>query len=476
MSSKLKFHLLAIVCLLGFSSLSFELIILRQLINFVGSNALITSIIMTVILLFLSTGYYIGSVISTKKNPIRRYMQICFIVMMFLYLIACPFYLMETYFYLFYQAGVRQTLLLVSFFAILFLSIPSVLLGFITSFIGRIIHNFDSNYTGRFMAIDTIGSVLGSLGTTLALMPFIGVSNTITFLIAINIVCLLLITKAQDIKFYLAPIACCLCLSILFNNETFMQGTNNLIKDDAISRIEIIPTDQENEHYLSKLMKINGSLSSKISQKEDLNFEYINFINKTFIKQLDQNYPRDILVLGAGGFTIGIDDTFHRYTFLDIERNLQSISEKHFLPQPLSNNKTFIAQDAYLFLLANKEKYDLIVVDVYSAVQSIPLNFTTTNFFKLVKKHLKKDGIMIANIIASPNFQDKYSRRIDNTLREALGNTLQRTIIQNYNPYAQDLTNIEYIYYNMAEDPAVYTLDKNTSFYDLNYQEKEGLN
>ena len=469
MSFKLKSHLLTLVCLLGFSSLSFELIILRQLINFVGSNALITSIIMTVILLFLSVGYYIGSVISFAKRPIRKYSERLLILMLFAYIFSSSFYLIRIYLYGFYLAGIRQSLGLVFVFSLLFLSAPSVFLGFVTSVSGRFIHHFNPNYTGRFMAVDTLGSVLGSLGTTLVLMPFIGLANTILFLIIINIICFLLIAKPQRLKFHFFSILAALFLTFIYNNEKLMTGSETLVKDDAISRVEIVPVDEQDGEYRSKLMKVNGSFSSKISSKEELNFEYINFINKTFIQNMPKSEPQEILVLGAGGFTIGLNDTFHHYTYLDIEKDLQKISEKYFLNAPLSENKKFIARDAYLFLLNDKKKYDLIIVDVYSAVKSIPMNFTTENFFKLVKAHLKENAIMIANIITSPNFKSKFSKRIDNTLRKALGNTLQRSILQTYNPYAKDSVNIEYIYYNTYSDDTVYTLNKNTSFYDENF-------
>lgn len=52
MTAGLKYTLLAVVFLLGYTSMSFELLVLRQLINFVGSNTLITSVVITFILLF----------------------------------------------------------------------------------------------------------------------------------------------------------------------------------------------------------------------------------------------------------------------------------------------------------------------------------------------------------------------------------------------------------------------------------------
>lgn len=45
MTAGLKYTLLAVVFLLGYTSMSFELLVLRQLINFVGSNTLITSVV-----------------------------------------------------------------------------------------------------------------------------------------------------------------------------------------------------------------------------------------------------------------------------------------------------------------------------------------------------------------------------------------------------------------------------------------------
>ena len=414
MSAKLKYALLAVVFILGYTSLSFELIVLRQLINFVGSNTLITSIVITFILLFLSVGYYIGSVARLAGRSARQTMGRLIKLMLVWYILGCSYYLIETYFLTMYFLGIRSTLGFVTFFSATFLAFPSACLGVVTSVIGRIVHRRNTNYTGRFMAVDTIGSVLGSLATTLH----------------------------------------------------FINPNSGLVKDDAVSRIEIIPDDFKNGKAQSLLMSINGSSSSKISEDESLMVEYINFINQTFIDTLPRDYPRDILVLGAGGFTVGLNDDFHNYTYLDIEKDLQKISEQKFLKEKLTPNKKFIAQDAYLYMLNEQKKYDLIVVDVYSAVQSIPMNFVTTDFFAMVKDSLKENGIMVANIITSAAFNNSFAKRVDNTLRAVFPQYLNRQVLQPYNPYDESgLVNVEYIYYHYAPDNAVYTLNKNTAVY-----------
>lgn len=102
------------------------------------------------------------------------------------------------------------------------------------------------------------------------------------------------------------------------------------------------------------------------------------------------------------------------------------------------------------------------MVDVYSSVQSIPLNFVTVDFFQMVKEHLKNGGIMIANIITSPDFKNKFSQRLDNTLRIVFfKHNLNRQVLQ----FGQELSNVEYVYYNLPADNEIYTLNKSSAMY-----------
>lgn len=461
MSKCLKYTLLSIVFILGYASLSFELIVLRQLINFVGSNTLITSIVITFILLFMSIGYYFGSVIKFKQNVIRDKIQKMILTLNFIFILASSYYIMQTYFVLMYKLNITNFLLTVTIYSTIFLALPSVFMGFITSVIGRIIHHYDVNYTGRFMAVDTFGSVAGSIATTLIFMPFLSVSGTIVILVLLTSLSLIIISKRKDFLSNAILAVLFIVMSFIINNEKIMNGTNYLVKDDAISRLEIMPEEIKDNQVQSLLMKINGSYSSKISLVDNNSFGYVKFIHDNFIYNLPHDKIHDILILGAGGFTIGLNDDKNNYTYLDVEKNLQQISEEKFLNRKLGKNKQFIFQDAYLFMLNDKNKYDLIVVDVYSSLNSIPLNFVTTNFFTMVKNHLKPNGIMIANIITSPNFDNKFSRRVDNTLRNVFKQYLNRQVLQPELPQS----NVEYVYYNYPEDNTIYTLDKSSAMY-----------
>mgnify|MGYP003548929122 FL=1 len=74
--------------------------------------------------------------------------------------------------------------------------------------------------------------------------------------------------------------------------------------------------------------------------------DYINFLNRNFIDTMPADKTYKILVLGAGGFTLGLNDAHNDYTFVDIEHTLKEVSEKHFLRRKLTPNKKFVVADA----------------------------------------------------------------------------------------------------------------------------------
>lgn len=178
---------------------------------------------------------------------------------------------------------------------------------------------------------------------------------------------------------------------------------------------------------------------------------------------------KDILVIGAGGFTIGLKDETNRYTFVDIDGSLKEHAENHFLPAPLGENKIFIAAPARGFLTANNRQYDLIVLDAYQGDTTIPEHLVTQEFFANVRQALKPEGIMVANFISSPVFQSAFSRNLDATLRSIFP-FITRQIIGSFHGWDQRETNIANILYFYKESPdhkgQFYTDNKNRIFFD----------
>ena len=182
---------------------------------------------------------------------------------------------------------------------------------------------------------------------------------------------------------------------------------------------------------------------------------------------MPQDKINNILILGAGGFTLGRDDNRNTYTYVDVDKALLSLSEKYFLKEKLSSNKKFEVQDANQFLKEDKTKYDLIILDTYSSGRVIPSELITREYFQRVKNHMQRNGIIVMNLITDASFQTDFSMNLDNTLRSVFPFNLSRQVIGLMNPWQKDEPkNVIYVYYHHANPQKTYTINQNSSYLD----------
>lgn len=137
------------------------------------------------------------------------------------------------------------------------------------------------------------------------------------------------------------------------------------------------------------------------------NLPYINYF---LIPYLMNPKMKKILLIGFGSGKIVNDfeflfDNLQRIDVVDLEENITDIAQK-FFNFKASGKFNFILQDGITYLRNNRQKYDLIVVDVANN-DGIDIRFLSDDYFTSVKKSLKKDGIFVSNMCASPDFTNK---------------------------------------------------------------------
>ncbi len=459
MSKKLKLWLIFLIFLNGYVSLSFELVVLRQLSFWVGSSAVITSIIMGIFLGFMSLGYFLGSSEKIQHNKIRPVLSISFLVIALFAFLASSFPFVMEYFVRFYNWGITSSVIQTFIFSFVFLSVGPFLFGFNTTLLSRCLHKYNTNYTGNIMAWDTIGSVMGSLLTTLILMPFIGVNYTVMLIVGLAVFAAI-VTRSKWWVILLGALV--LVPTILVNSDYVQRNRFGILVNNANSTISVSQFGDD-----MRILYMNGLPMSVYNPTTGQNAEYVDYLNSHFIYNMPNDRPRKILVLGAGGFTVGLDDIFNEYTFVDIEHTLQEVSEKYFLGRPLTPNKRFIVQDASQYLKNTTEQYDIIVLDVYSNSFQVPEGFITAEFMERVKSRVAPNGILIMNIIASSSFRDRYSQVFDNTFHTVFTSNTTRQLIGYANPYIEnDVANILYVWYNRYPTDEIYTINKTPVIYD----------
>lgn len=137
------------------------------------------------------------------------------------------------------------------------------------------------------------------------------------------------------------------------------------------------------------------------------NLPYINYF---LIPYLINPAIEKILLIGLGSGKIVNDyeflfDGLKSIDVVDLEENIAEIAQVYFGFR-VSGKFNFILQDGITYLRNNRKKYDLIVVDVANN-DGIDLRFLSEEYFSSVKKSLKKGGIFVSNMCASPDFHNK---------------------------------------------------------------------
>lgn len=467
-----KNQLLFLTILLeGYVVLACELIAIRTLIPFVGSGTEVIAIVISAVLLPLAVGYHVGGtrfqkmqlkrkgrVVSVRKILLRNLLNA-----MIPLVLGLSYIVQELFFGALNAMGITHHIPQTAVFCLIFLVSPVFLLAQTIPLLSNYFsHRQLSSITGKMLFFSTLGSFAGSVFSTIVLMMTIGVHYTLVFTIGLLVVIVMLLTRRWW-EFDNVIALFVLGLALALNNSSILASFN-IVSNNQYSMVKIY----EDVDRGRTVMDINRSISSSYSPDPAKRFEYLQWIENNIINPaIESGEPKEFLIIGAGGFTVGVDDDFNHYTYIDIDASLQQVSEQHLLPKPLGNNKEFIPLSARAFLTRNEKKYDFILLDAYTNIRSIPMEAITREFFLECKKALKEKGILVSNVISSPAFEDKFTVRYNNTFRSVFPYfAIQHS--QKINPWRNKPVaenNMLYIYHHRPQyydDNGIYTDDKNS--------------
>ncbi len=112
---------------------------------------------------------------------------------------------------------------------------------------------------------------------------------------------------------------------------------------------------------------------------------------------------RDVLVIGGGG---GVVPMIFKQSYpvsidvVEIDPKVVEVAEKWFSLRQDERLRIFV-QDGRMFIRNTRKRYDLIVIDVYTAGDRIPFHLTTREFLSRVRERLRPQGIVAVNLISA---------------------------------------------------------------------------
>lgn len=456
----------------GYAVLAGELLAIRQTTPHVGNGIDTVSIIISAVLLPLAVGYNRGgrayseartkgSSLSIRRRLVRNLLWTALIM-----IFGLSYMVLDVFFFTLTAIGLENRILQTALYSVLFLIWPFYLLGQTIPLVSNYFSKSSlSAATGRMLFFSTTGSFLGSVFSTLVLMAFAGVGNTLIITIALLLTLAVMLGNRKRGR-RLGDVLVLFTLCVLLNNTATLRAVF-VVEDNAYNTVSILTKEKDGNE--KREMIINNSLASHYTPATGAIAAYTEYVNGHILKHLPKDRVGEILVLGAGGFTIGLEDTRNNYTFVDIDSALLEVTEEHFIKQKLTPNKKLEAVDARAFLRTAPVKYDFVLVDVYTNRNSIPMHLITQEFYQELRSVLKPDGVIAANFIISPTLADKFSQSVDNTFRSVFP-YVNRRVIQDFDPWEikpkTKNANVLYIAYGRPEHGGFYTDDKNRYFLD----------
>ncbi|NTV37831.1 MAG: fused MFS/spermidine synthase, partial [Anaerolineales bacterium] len=407
----------------GMTSLAAEFGASRLLGNVFGTSNIIWAVIIGLILIYLTAGYFIGGKWADRSpHPKTMYAILAWgaFSLGIVPFIAAPVLRLAADAFDSMQVG----LLAGSFVGVMVLfTIPVTLLGMISPFAIRISLEDTAHagkVSGNIYGISTIGSFIGSFLPTLVLIPTIGTTRTFlvfsVFLLCVALAGLRLSSGWKSMLPYLLMVILLAVLAIL--------GSGLIKKTEG----QIFETESA-YNYIQVLELPDGTRYLRLNEGQGIHSEYKpgtldyggpwqQFLAGPFFYQGKE--PKDITRIAIIGLAAGTTARQAAAVFPNVVIDGWEIDPKivkagqEFFAMNLPNLNIHV-QDGRWGLEQSEEKFDLVAVDAYRPPY-IPQHMTTKEFFQITADHLKPEGVLAINVGRAPG-----DRRLIDGLATTIG-------------------------------------------------------
>ena len=382
------------VSLSGACVMIFELAGARMIGPYFGTSIYVWTNVIGVILASLSLGYYIGGHKADEQDA-HRLLSTCLGATGLSVLLCLLLHdtVLRNLAHLVYDprfGGLYSSLIL--------FALPSIFFGSISPIATRLtLKSLEETgkVTGKIGAISTIGSLIGTFVGGFILIPFWGVQQV---MLSVGVVMLLLsaIFSIQHFLKFAGLGVIVVALYFVFPQVVHGERFSTLYNDVLIYET----TDELGDSI--RIMQVNNHIgSAQYLHSDDLVYPYLrqfridqqlvpDFRNTLTIGGAACSYPRELLMQ--------YDDVL--VDVIEIDGKLTEIAHKHF-DLPYSSRLKTYSQDGRYYVQHTKSTYDVIYLDAFNDLRSIPFQLTTQEFFEEIESVLNPEGAVIINALSS---------------------------------------------------------------------------
>lgn len=401
---KNKYYLYLTEFFAGMSVMAVELGASRLLAPYFSSSQIVWTIIIGTIMIAMALGNIYGGKSADKNpNPDRLYLRL---IIAAVWIAAIP--LVGKYIIIGISALLVLTvssnfLVLAAFITCMIVFVyPLFLLGTVTpSLVKYTVDSLDDNgkTVGTLGAFNTIGSILGTFLPTFVTIPAVGTS--ITFLIFSGILLVLglayFISRGTGKRAVAVSVVLFLLCSIFGHSSSFAFWESDLAYEgeSIYNYLQV----KETNHSVTLSTNVLFGVQSIMIKDDSLTGMYYDYaLAAPFMAGVQEKETIDVLILGMGTGTYARQclKYFDNVTVegVEIDQKITDLAGEYFA---LPDSVPVTTYDGRAYLQAVDQKYDVIMVDAYQDI-TIPFQMSSVEFFSLVRRHLKDDGVMVVNM------------------------------------------------------------------------------
>lgn len=269
--------------------------------------------------------------------------------------------------------------------------------------------------SGRYFAISTIGSVVGTVAPTLFLVPTLGARNTVFAIAAMFFA--IGVALAPDWRKHFALMA----ILVVALPASIPRHVPVDVAEEVESPYQLIRVAKRDDGRTYLIFNEGSgvqSVKAPAGQRTGFYYDYMGIV--PLIRRKAEGEMHRGLILGLAGGTVA-----ERYpTFIGSSRNIDltgvevdpaviDMARRHF-----DLDKTgvhVVNEDGRTFFMHGEEKYDAIISDAYSTQLYIPPHLATKEFFALAKTKLVDGGVFVMNVNA-PDEESRLLKALVNTV------------------------------------------------------------
>ena len=394
----------------GFVIMSLELLGGRLLAPWFGSSIYVWGSIISVFMLALALGYYIGGRWSVHNPSLLRFGLVFImggVILLPLMLSA------ETVMSLVFErvSDPRFGSLLAA--SVLFIA-PTLTLGIISPYSVRLLvekRDRAGEVAGRLYFFSTLGSAIGTLATSFYFVLWFEM-NTIFIALCVTLIISGLIaivahnrqtgnaSAATTASSASTLVVLSLSFSLFASNVEVAAAGRVIHKERSLYRTVMVVQDRNRLCMQFSVRRDQRNQSCKDRRDpRRIVFEYAKLVFASF---LANPKPQNILVVGLGGGTLPV--AFRellpaaRIDVVEIDQAVVSVAEEYFDYAATAPGKLYV-QDARTFgkRAATRDiRYDLIVLDAFNG-DYIPEHLMTREYLLETQALLAPGGVVVAN-------------------------------------------------------------------------------